>query len=484
MCLISILQRLSFTMKKRLLFCYFLLSTSLLSLAQDGYSIKIKMQGAPENKFCHLAHFFGNNQYIKVDSAKMENGVFNFHGKDKLKGGIYLFVLSPSKYYDFAVSGTEQNFEFEADTTNYVKSVKFKGSKENNVLFEYRKYLREKSDEAEMLTMTSQLKNDPISKELTRTKISALQKEVADKMKSLVADNKDKFTSKIIAANIEPELPTELPKKANGRPDSTYLFNYYKNHFFDNIDFKDERMVRTPFIQNRLERYFKELVYQIKDSVNHDCDKVLAMAKPNKEVYRYTLWWITNKYENPEVVGLDGVFIHLAENYYMKDADWLDSTQRAKFKERVEILKPLQTGLVFPALVVADTLGIETSAMASKGKYTVVVFYSPDCGHCKESAPKLVDFYNKNKANGVEVYFVSVDYDLEKMKKFVQTYKTQDLKNLWDSKGRYYFRNNFDVYSTPTTYVLDKDKRIVGKRIPIEDLEGFLKFYERQQAMK
>jgi hypothetical protein len=35
-----------------------------------------------------------------------------------------------------------------------------------------------------------------------------------------------------------------------------------------------------------------------------------------------------HKYETTEIVGLDAVFIHLAENYYLKDADWLDSTQR------------------------------------------------------------------------------------------------------------------------------------------------------------
>jgi thiol-disulfide isomerase/thioredoxin len=341
--------------------------------------------------------------------------------------------------------------------------------------------LNDKSTEAESLTASAT--QSPTLQEANRKKVEALQKEVEAYMKDFVKKNKETFVGKVIEANIEPELPKELPKKPNGRPDSTYLFNYYKNHFFDNIDFADERFLRSPFIQNRLERYFKDLVYQIKDSVIKEADKLLLRAKSNKEVYRYTLWWVTNKYENSEVVGLDGVFIHLAENYYLKDVDWLDSTQKAKFRERVNVLKPLQTGLVFPPIYLSDFQGVEHTALEPTTPYTIVYFYDPDCGHCKDSAPKLVDFYEKNK-NRVTVLNISVEYDVKKITDFVNTYKTGSMLNLWDSKGRYNFRDSFDVYSTPTNYILDRNKRIIAKRIPVDKFEDFLNFYERQQMDK
>jgi thiol-disulfide isomerase/thioredoxin len=472
----------TYYLKSILLVCSLIFSANI--FAQEfGHSIKVRMKGVSEGKTCHLAHFFGYNQYIKVDSAKVINGELAFQGKDPLKGGIYLIVLSPSKYYDFAINGKEQFMEIDSDTTDFVANVKFKGSKENDLLFGYRKFLQEKSKEAEGISLMAKMKNDPVSQEMNRKKMETIQKEVDTYMKDLVKNNEGTFAAKVIKGNIEPEMPTVLPKKANGRPDSTYLFNYYKNHFFDNIDFTDERLLRSPFIHTRIERYFKDLVYQTTDSVNHDADRVLKLAKRNPEVYRFALWWVTNKYENSEIVGLDGVFIHLAENYYLKDADWLDSTQRAKFKERVDVLKPLQTGLVFPTLVVSDSLGREYNPMQSKTKYTLVYFYDPDCGHCKESAPKLMDFYNANKQK-VTIYNVSIAYDTKKMNNFVHTYKTEPLLNLWDAKGKYYFRNNFDVYSTPTNYILDKDKKIIARRIPVDKLEDFINFYERQQIQK
>ncbi|MFD2520520.1 DUF4369 domain-containing protein [Emticicia soli] len=458
-----------------------LLSVGVVFAQQPGHQIKVRLKGTQEGKTCHLAHFFGYNQYIKVDSAKVQNGELNFQGKDPLKGGIYLIVLSPSKYYDFAIDGKEQFMEIESDTVDFVGHVKFKGSKENDLLFAYRKFLQDKGKEAE--SISAKAKTDPSAQEATRKQMEKIQADVDAYMKNFIKTNEGSFAAKVIKGNMEPELPKELPKKANGRPDSTYLFNYYKGHFFDNIDFTDDRLLRSPFLHSRVERYFKDLVYQVTDSINRDADRVLKLAKPNQEVYRFVLWQITNKYENNEIVGLDGVFVHLAENYYLKNAPWLDSTQRAKFQERVDILKPLQTGFVFPELIVTDSLGKEHSPMQSKTKYTLVHFYDPECGHCKDSAPKLVEFYKANKGR-VTVYNVSIVYDKKKVMNFVNTYKTGDLLNLWDAKGRYYFRNNFDVYSTPTNYILDKDKKIIARRIPVDKLDDFLTFYERQQVQQ
>ena len=238
-------------------------------------------------------------------------------------------------------------------------------------------------------------------------------------------------------------------------------------------------------MQSKVEKYFKDLVYQITDSIIVDSDKIIALSKKNKDVYRYVLWMLTNKYENTDIVGLDGVFVHLAETYYLKDADWLDSTQRAKFKERVSIVKPLMTGKLMPPLLLSDTLSLEYNVMNGKSKYTILYFYSPDCGHCKDHAPELVKFVDQNKSKGIEVLNIAVDYDLEKIKKFASTYKTQNMRNLWDARNRYYFRNYYDVYSTPTAFILDSQKRIIGKRIPIEEFSKFIEFHERkEEALK
>lgn len=260
-----------------LFFSFILIETA--AQEKSAYHISVKMKGVEPDKYVHLAHYYGYNQYLKVDSAKVENGVLHFKGTEPLKGGIYLIVLSPSKYYDILVSGQETEFVVEADTTDFVKSVKFTGSKENDILFNYRKFLANKSDEAMEIQKTMQLQNDQVSMEINRGKMKKLQDEVSIFMKNAVSSNENTFAGKIIKVNMEPELPKEAPLLPNGKRDSTYLFNLYKKKFFENVDFSDERMLRTPFIQSKVEKYFKDLVYQVTDSINVDADRVLKIAK-------------------------------------------------------------------------------------------------------------------------------------------------------------------------------------------------------------
>ncbi|KPM47859.1 TlpA family protein disulfide reductase [Jiulongibacter sediminis] len=471
-------------MKRFTLGALLILMTAFSAFAQQEYSIKVKLDGGPTDRYIHLAHFMGYNQYIKVDSAKLENGIYHFEGEEPLEGGIYLIVHSSAKYYDFIVSGDEKAFEIEADTVNFIKSVKFTGSKENDILFGYRKFLEGMNDRAAEINASIN-PQDPDANSTRREKMMTLQEEYKNYLEKTIAENEGTFAAKVIKANQEIEIPKEVPLNPDGSKDSTFAFRYYKAHFWDNMDFSDRRMLWTPFLQTKLEKYFKDLVFQVQDSVIVDADRVVTLSKQNPEVYRYVLWWVTNKYENSEIVGLDGVFVHLAEEYYLKDADWLSEEQRKKFEDRVKILKPLRTGEVFPRLYVYDTLGQAHTVQQSPGKYTIVYFYSPDCGHCKDAAPELVEYAKAAKGKGIVIYNVSVDYELDKMKKFIDKYGTgEDMLNLWDQGHHYYFRENYDVYATPTSYILDSQKRIIGKRIPIEEFDRFIEFYERRNGSK
>jgi peroxiredoxin len=462
-------------------FLFILLALNFAKAQTPTYTIKAKIIGLPEDKTIYLAHYYGHSQYLKMDSAVAKNNYVEFTGKEELKGGIYLIVLNASKFYDIVISGTEKNISLEADTADFVKSVKFTNSPENDLIFSYRKFLAAKSEQASTYQKVfKDKKDDKVAVKEATDKLVALQTEVNEYIKSVANNNPKLFAAKVIKANIEPDVPAEDPILPNGKRDSLFRFNIYKKKYFDNIDFTDERFLRTPFVQTKVEKYFKDLVYQVTDSINLEADKVLKLAKKNKEMYRYVLWMISNKYETTDIVGLDGVFIHLAEDYYLKDADWLDSSQRAKFRERVDILKPIQTGKVMPNFILEDTTGRVRTVFDTKAKYTVVYFYSPDCGHCRDHAPDLVKFYDDNKAKGIEVYNISIDHDRKKTADFVKTYKTGKMINLWDAKTYYDFRKKYDIYSTPTSYILDSQKRIIGRRIPIEEINKFIEFHEKK----
>ena len=116
-----------------------------------------------------------------------------------------------------------------------------------------------------------------------------------------------------------------------------------------------------------------------------------------------------------------------------------------------------------------------------KQKYTILYIFDPDCGLCKKETPKLIEFYNKKKFD-LEVYAVDADSSMAEMRKYIAE---TGMKWITVNGPRSYVGPYTDLYdsnSTPTLYVLDRDKKIIAKRPPIEKLEEFLIQYEKMQA--
>src|SRR5690606_9782263 len=83
--------------------------------------------------------------------------------------------------------------------------------------------------------------------------ISMLNKEVKDYQNKLVADHPDMLVGKMIYMSMDIEIP-EPPKNEKGEIiDSSFSYNYFRDHYFDHIDFKDDRLVNTPIFHNKLE---------------------------------------------------------------------------------------------------------------------------------------------------------------------------------------------------------------------------------------
>ena len=84
----------------------FSFSQNVFNQNQEKYKITGEITGLKDSTVI-LAYYFGGKQYA-TDTANVINGKFTFKGNKELKGGMYLIVLSESKYFDIIVS--EQNF--------------------------------------------------------------------------------------------------------------------------------------------------------------------------------------------------------------------------------------------------------------------------------------------------------------------------------------------------------------------------------------
>jgi hypothetical protein len=85
--------------------------------------------------------------------------------------------------------------------------------------------------------------------------------------------------------------------------------------------------------------------------------------------------------------------------------------------------------------------------------------------------------YDKVKDKGVEVFAVGSEYENEEWKEFIIKHELNFLNGSDGETMQSNFRNSYDVFSTPQTYLLDKDKNILSKKMSIESLEQILEYY-------
>ncbi|MBL0330003.1 MAG: redoxin domain-containing protein [Bacteroidetes bacterium] len=450
-----------------------------------GCNIKIVSKGLKEGSMCLLACYYGDKNYIK-DSAKANaKGEVIFTATEKYDQGIYLFVPPSKKYFDF-VMDAEQNFTLETDTLDYIKHMKVKGSEENKYFYEYQSFMGVKQKQIEPLRdLYKKVKDNKDSAKIVGDQIAAIDKEVMDYKNNFIKAHPTTFVSKIFRAMEEPIVP-EAPILANGRKDSTFGYRYYKSHFFDNIDFSDDRLLRTPIFHNKIKQYLDKLTPQTPDSINISTDLIIEKGRANEEVFKYLVNWITYTYESSKIMGMDAVFVHLVNRYHSKkQTPWIDSTQLYKVINRAYILEPLLIGKKAPAVVMQDTTGKEVALYNVKARYTVLLFWDENCGHCKKEMPKIVELYKKLKSKDVQIFAYETEDSPKLWKKFIKDNNLQFINGYQpDQYKRAVTKKIYDIYSTPVIYLLDENKIIKAKRIDAEQLGNLIEMFEKERLEK
>jgi thiol-disulfide isomerase/thioredoxin len=284
----------------------------------------------------------------------------------------------------------------------------------------------------------------------------------------------DVLITKVLKASDEIKTP-EPPLKSDGTIDSAYVFYWYKEHFFDNIDLKDDRMLRTPVFHPKLEQYMTKLTIQIPDSINKAADGLIARLNPGSEMFKYVVWWITNHYETSKIMGMDAVFVHMVRNYYTKEkAFWVDDTQLYKIQDRANVLEPILLGKKVKNLIMADSSGKYHALYDVKAKYTILYFWDPDCGHCQKVTPHLKEIMDSFKGESIQVYAVCTEVEMDKWKKFIQEKNLGGWIHVADPQLKNNFRHDFDIQSTPQIFLLNEKKEILAKKIEADTLEDIL----------
>ena len=228
---------------------------------------------------------------------------------------------------------------------------------------------------------------------------------------------------------------------------------------------------------------------QVPDSLMKAAVNLVELSRANDDVFQYVLVQVLNKYANSEIVCMDKIYVELVMRYYKTGlAYWTDSTQNAKIVERGMALAPIVCGQIAPEMCLydhnftfpANRLN-EVCLDNIESDYTILFIYDPDCGHCKKTTPKLVDFHEKFMDYGISVYAVSTTVhdsaQVAEWHEFIESKGLEKFYNVADLFNNRGMRDSYDLSATPVVFVLDADKRIIGKRLGVEQIEQFIRSY-------
>ncbi len=455
-----------------------------------GHNIEITLKPYKNTKV-YLGTNYGQNRVLADSAILNEASVGYFKGKEKLTPGIY-FIVSPkySILFEFLVDEGQQ-FKIIADTLSLV-DYKIIGSKDNDIFSSYSKSMNQlgaQRNQLEQAYNSAATTSDSLKYLEALKKMDTSFKQERQKIITTAPNSMMRFFLDVLQ---RPELPA-IPI-INGIADSTYPFYYVKNHYWDNVVFNDNRLLRTPFFEAKLDEYFKNYVSREPDSIIEEVQYMLTVAKTGKEIYPFLLFKFTNKYISPEFMGQDKVFLHLFQNFFSKgDTVLLNNDSKKAITERAYSIMANLIGNPAPPLNLNTMDNKLFSLYNSPATYTFIAFWDPTCGHCKEEMPRVDSFYTKNwKQLGVQVIGVNTNVkELASWKQFIteehfdagwmHVYQTEAAFNAEITAGKATtIRQLYDVFKTPTFYLLDKDKKIIAKNLTVDQFHDFLQAQQKK----
>lgn len=242
--------------------------------------------------------------------------------------------------------------------------------------------------------------------------------------------------------------------------------------FISNLLESEDFIFNSPFFEINME-------YYLANWINQDSDTLVKYLKNFEHVLEgdnksYYLRFVLHRFESSKILGHENVFIDLALRNIVKQHVLFDSVTDANILNKAKLLFPNRIGQRVSDFNMRTPGGTGTeSFLSSTGLYKLIFFFDPDCHHCKEAFPLIVDFARTHADAGVHVYAMATSIDLEEYQSFISEQpKLSNLHYRWDPVlASTTFRDHFYIPSTPTIYLTTATGTCLARGIAASELK-------------
>ncbi|HDZ40732.1 MAG TPA: TlpA family protein disulfide reductase [Bacteroidetes bacterium] len=452
------------------------------ALAQESYKCNISFELRGHNdSFVSLAYHMGDRQYIRDTISTDRSGHASYKSTEALERGLYMVVFPDNSLFEIIISD-DQQFNISCDRKDIINTLNFSGSEENSAFLEYRKNWLDFQEKASNTRQKLEKLSNRDSISIYREKLTTMEKDILAYIKSTAGKYEGSLLSSMLYSMLPVQVPEfDIPPNVSNRDSLRWLMGYHynKEHFFDNVRLNDPGLIRTPIMYNKLNTFFSNVLIQAPDSIIPEIRKVAGMAKSNKETYRYVIAFLFNHFRESQIMGHDAIVVMLADEYYFRgNVDWVSKEFLDNLKKDVASIRPGLIGNKATDLTMQTYSGVWKSLYEIKSEFTILYFWEPNCGHCKTVTPELRDFYKKNKGKGIEVFAICTQSNKEEWEEYIAENELEWI-NGWDPMRSSAYDFYYNVRATPLIYVLNADKEIIAKKLPVDRLEEFIDSYRK-----
>lgn len=440
-----------------------------------GYRFVLTIEGNHDSVM-YLGNYYAGRTYATDTARRDRKGRFVFEQKSRpIYPGLYFFTNPKGDYVEFIVYHEKPDFAFATKERQWTENMTVKGSRQNELFFGYHKINRRYYDllDAAKATLPDSAYKayaDSVMHEFDSVKVA------------LIKNNPSSMLALMMNATRTPDTPL---RDSTGRQltDSERYF-LFLDHYWDNMALGDDALVRTPdliFHKRVVDFFDRYLLNATPEAIIPRIDTLLAKARPSRENFKYLVHTLSEKYLQSNVMSYDAIYVHMIQKYYATgEAYWASPTTVDENVERAAKWEKLLIGKDAPELILRTADGQPRSLHALKGKYTLLAFWSPTCGHCKVMIPELYQkfmvYKDKYDIDAFTILSEPDDHTHELWLKFIRDHNFTDMRwlNLDGAECNIDWHEVYDIVTTPQIYLLDKDKHILAKKLNADLFEQII----------